>query len=91
MVERRYHDDELMEGTPFEAVLPGGALRQGVVNGAGQALIADVPAGSSVEIRFGQMPGAYRPKDQRPMPDHDAMPAASRIDALMDKYAEAAQ
>ena len=86
VVQHRYHDDELMVGAPFRAVLAGDVVKTGVVNGAGEAVIEDVTAGSLLDISFGQMPGAYKPKDQRPMPEHKASPQAKDIDALLDKY-----
>jgi type VI secretion system secreted protein VgrG len=85
-IERQYHDAEALAGTPFEAVLSDGSKRTGVLDGAGNAEITGVPAGMMADIRFGQMPGAYTPKDQTAMPDHKPSPKASDIDALLDKY-----
>jgi type VI secretion system secreted protein VgrG len=86
VIERRYHDAEPMAGTPYEAVLSDGSVRRGVLNGAGSTEITGVPLGAVADVRFGQMPGAYEPKDQRPMPAHNPAPSAADIDALLDKY-----
>ena len=86
VVEHHYHDAEAMAGTPYEAVLSNGEVRRGVLDGSGTAVLSDVSEGAIADIRFGQMPGAYAPKDQRPMPAHKASPDASDIDALLDKY-----
>lgn len=86
IVERQYHDAEALTGTPFEAVLSDGTVKRGTLNGAGTAEITGVPTSATADIRFGQMPGAYTPKDLTAMPDHKASPKASDIDALLDKY-----
>lgn len=87
-VERHYHDAEALAGTPFEAVLSDGTVRQGTLSGAGTAEITGVPSGATADIRFGQMPGAYIPKDQTAMPEYKPSPKASDLDALLDKYME---
>jgi uncharacterized protein (DUF2345 family) len=84
--ERYYHDEEPMAGTPYRALLTDGSVRAGTLDSAGQAILRGVSAGSIADLSFGQMPGAYKPKDQRPTPAHKPSPKAADIDALLDKY-----
>jgi type VI secretion system secreted protein VgrG len=85
VIERLYHDQEALAGTPFEAEFADGSVRKGVLDGAGRAAIDDAPPGAA-NVRFGAMPGAYERKDKTPMPDHKPQPSQSDIDALIDKY-----
>jgi type VI secretion system secreted protein VgrG len=64
---------------------PGGITRTGTLDGAGRAVLTDVPAGTG-QVRFGSMPGKYARKDLRPTPNHNPKPNQGSIDALIDKY-----
>jgi type VI secretion system secreted protein VgrG len=86
VIEHEYHDEENLVGAPYRAILSDGTERTGTLDGAGQAILSNVPGGTDVSIVFGPMPGAYEPKDQRPMPDHKPTPGQSDMDALVDKY-----
>lgn len=86
VVEHEYHDVENLVGAPYRAILCDGSERTGTLDGAGQAILSEVPGGTDVSIAFGPMPGAYKPKDRRPMPDHKPTLSKSDMDALVDKY-----
>jgi len=86
VIERLYHDKEPLAGAPFEVTFPGGETRAGKLDGAGRAVLTDVPAGTG-QVRFGAMPGKYERKGMQPMPGHKPKPSQSDIDALLDKYA----
>ena len=88
VIQHEYHDGETLAGAPYRAVLADGSVRTGTLDGAGQAILSNVPAGTSVSIVFGQKPGAYKPKDQTPTPDHKPTPGSSDVDALINKYSE---
>ncbi|MET3115818.1 type VI secretion system secreted protein VgrG [Undibacterium sp. GrIS 1.8] len=85
VIERLYHDKEPLVGTPFEVSFPNGEIRKGKLDGAGRAILTDVPAGTG-EVRFGAMPGQYERKGMEPMPNHKPKPSTKDIDALLDKY-----
>jgi type VI secretion system secreted protein VgrG len=83
---QQYHDAEALAGAPYKAILSDGSVRTGKLDGSGQLKIDGLRQGVSAQLLIGQMPGAYKPKDTTPMPDHKATPKDGDIDALIQKY-----
>lgn len=86
MLERLYHDQEPLVGAPYQVFFADGSSKKGRLDGAGRAVLTNVPAGAA-KVIFGAMPGAYARKDQRPMPGFNPAPRETDIDNLIDKYA----
>ncbi|MBA4215539.1 MAG: hypothetical protein C0449_20930 [Polaromonas sp.] len=87
---QHYHDAEALAGAPYKAILSDGSVRTGKLDGSGQLKIDGLRQGLTAQVLIGQMPGAYRPKDTTPMPEHKATPKDGDIDALIQKYSGSA-
>ncbi|MES3021334.1 MAG: type VI secretion system tip protein TssI/VgrG [Pseudomonadota bacterium] len=85
--ERRYHDDEPLAGAPYSVTFVDGTTRKGFLDGAGRAVLDDVPPGAA-QVRFGAMPGQYARKGAQPTPGYVAAPKKNDIEALLDKYSK---
>ena len=85
VIERLYHDEEPLAGAPYQVFFSDGTSRKGKLDGAGRAVLNDIPAGAA-QMLFGAMPGPFARKDVTPMPAHKPAPRKTDIDALIDKY-----
>jgi hypothetical protein len=84
-LERRYHDDEPLQGAPFELELSDGTIITGKLNAQGRAVIPDLPVGQA-SVTYGPDARPYERKDKRMNPHYQPEFGDPQIEALLGRY-----
>jgi len=84
VLEHLYENGEPVKGAQYKATLPGGEVRNGVLDGAGKAVLAGVPRGAAaVEYMVDPRKMDHKPEWEPKLPtfDPDALPTPDKSGA----------
>jgi len=85
-LERRYHDDDPLQGATYELILQDGRKINGRLDESGRAVIDGVPPGVA-HVRFGPDSRPWERVDQRENPEFKPSFSEADADALITRYA----
>ncbi len=84
-LERRYHDDEGLQGCDFELKTTDGTVIHGKLSAVGKATVSDLPEGI-MHVRFGPDTRRYAPKHPEKNLNFVETFTAASADALVSRY-----